>query len=149
MQKIFSNVLCFIWLAALLYRLFFWGCFELAKSVGWIVDTLTHCRNRLWNVAIIFLFYIPIRTLILQLRKETAFKQCTGFLIYEDLSICRMEEIEEIEEIGRVAFKTITFDIFFSRVKLGTNIKRYLLKHHKLLFLGSDGHFLNAWTLFT
>ena len=29
----------------------------------------------------------------------------------------------------------MTFNIFFSRVILGANMKRYLLKHHKLLFL--------------
>ena len=41
-------------------------------------------------------FYIPIRTLILQLKKEIASKQCTGFVIYEDLSICRMEDTENL-----------------------------------------------------
>ena len=36
---------------------------------------------------------------------------------------------------GRVAVKIMTFNIFFSRVILAANMKRYLLKHHKLLFL--------------
>ena len=44
------------------------GCFELAKPVGWAVDTLTHFRNCLWNVPIIFQFYIHRGTLTLQVR---------------------------------------------------------------------------------
>ena len=59
----------------------------------WYFDTF---QKRLSNFAIVFQLYIPIRTLILQLKKEIASKQCTGFVIYEDLSICRMEDAENL-----------------------------------------------------
>ena len=71
-------------------------CFELKNSVGWTVNILTHFRNRSKNVVIIFQFYTPIRTLILQLKKEIIFKYCTGFVRYEHLMISRMEEIDNL-----------------------------------------------------
>ena len=54
-----------------------------------------------------FSLYPYKNTYNMQLWKEITFKQCTGFVIYEDLLICRMEEIENLK------FKISCYNIIF------------------------------------